>query len=102
MLFAVPHGIMRVCMYGRVHDYSYLRHIEMKCKQQQTQSGCIETAAALGGGGGVGSALDTAKSQAQSIRDRLPLPPFYSPDGFLDSDTPLVPQSLEAARKYCG
>jgi hypothetical protein len=31
-----------------------------------------------------------------------PLPVFYAPPGMLDSDTPLQPQSLEAAKRFCG
>ena len=29
-------------------------------------------------------------------------PSFYAPPGMLDSDTPLQPQSLEAAKRFCG
>ena len=29
-------------------------------------------------------------------------PPFYAPIGMLDTDTPLLPHSLEAAKRFCG
>jgi acetoin utilization deacetylase AcuC-like enzyme len=60
-----------------VHEYTYLRYIDEKCKAS------VITAAAGG-------------------RPAMALPAFYAPPGMLDSDTPLQPQSLEAAKRFCG
>ena len=61
----------------RVHEYSYLNHLENKCRQ------------AAGG-----TYQHTSSDPA--------LPYFYAPAGFLDSDTPLSEHSLHAAKMFCG
>ena len=55
----------------RVHEYSYINHLQKKCAS-------VESPAYYG--------------------DK---PSFYAPAGKLDSDTPLVPQSLDASSKFC-
>jgi hypothetical protein len=61
-----------VFFWSRVHDHSYLRHLQDKCN-------------ALSGLPG------TAKQ-----------PPHAAPPAFLDVDTPLSATSLDAARRFCG
>lgn len=56
----------------RVHDIEYLQHLENKCRQSK---------------------------QPGSYRN---IPPFQAPAGYLDCDTPLVEQSLDAAKRFCG
>lgn len=58
----------------RCHEFSYLKHIQEKCEASQ------------------GIYNDSHKK----------VPSFYAPGGRLDSDTPVGPNSLEAARKFCG
>lgn len=70
----------------RVHEYSYLSHLQSKCSQSSAIDSSDEAIGEKGSG--------TAKMQ--------PMPSFYAPAGNLDTDTPLVTQSLYAARKYCG
>jgi acetoin utilization deacetylase AcuC-like enzyme len=68
----------------RVHEYAYLNHLESKCKtsleRQNTQG------------------FETHNSESNSSA----IPSFYAPSGYLDIDTPLVPQSLNASRRFCG
>lgn len=66
----------------RVHDFEYLHHMQTKCAMAQ-------------------QALTQSAPQPQSSII-CPLPPFYAPVGQLDNDTPLGPQSLEAATRFCG
>jgi hypothetical protein len=63
----------------RVHEYSYIRHLEAKCKQAS---------------GHLYIPSDT------SLESKLPH--FYAPGGMLDADTPLTGQSLLAAKMFCG
>lgn len=58
----------------RVHDYEYLQHLEHKAAQ----------------------AIDPINS-AKIIT----MPEFYARAGLLDFDTPLVANSLTAAKKFC-
>ena len=62
----------------RVHDFAYFQHLEQKCK------------------------VADASSLKGINRDESKYPPFYAPPGMLDADTPLVHQSLDASRKFCG
>jgi hypothetical protein len=62
----------------RVHEYAYLSHLEAKCL----------------------SSINT--TQTTERQNQVPIPSFYAPVGNLDGDTPLVPQSLDASRRYCG
>ena len=55
----------------RVHEPSYIHYLKEKCRMQNTGDN----------------------------RDRQPF--FYAPDGYLDVDTPLSPQSLDASSKFC-
>ena len=71
----------------RVHDLSYLRHLEAKCN-----------AAASASGNSKNSNSSSNSSNSSSAQE----PDFYSPPGMLDSDTPLKPQSLAASRDFCG
>ena len=59
----------------RVHDGDYLHYVKAKC--------ALAAGAKPEGGG-------------------LQLPSFYAPAGDLDTDTPLGPQSLQAASRFCG
>ena len=61
----------------RVHDYEYLRHLE--CRGGSTS------------GATVGAASATSAP-----------PPWLPPPGSLDTDTPLVDASLDAAKRFCG
>ena len=61
----------------RVHDYAYFQHLQQKCK-------------------------DADISLSKFNNDISKNPSFYAPPGMLDSDTPLVHQSLDASRKFCG
>lgn len=58
----------------RVHEYSYIAHLEAKVKQ---------------------SAPGTATGSSS-------IPSFYAPAGYLDIDTPLSSSSLDAAKRFCG
>lgn len=58
----------------RVHEYSYLKHLESKSQEAVRREGC----------------------------DYQEKPSFYAPGGNLDCDTPLSPQSLTAAKRFCG
>ena len=69
--------LTHIPFYARVHEYSYLNHLENKCRQ------------AAGG-----TYQHTSSDSA--------LPYFYAPAGFLDSDTPLSEHSLHAAKMFCG
>lgn len=60
----------------RVHDFAYFQHLEKKCLNRDSL---------------------TIKDNRDSN-----MPWFYAPPGFLDADTPLVNQSLDASRKFCG
>ena len=55
----------------RVHEYSYIQHLQKKCASVESPT---------------------------SYSDK---PSFYAPAGKLDSDTPLVPQSLDASSRFC-
>lgn len=66
--------------FHRVHEYTYLRYIEEKCK----------------------AASITKDEKTKKGAPAQELPPFYAPVGMLDSDTPLQAQSLEAAKRFCG
>eukprot|EP01032_Pedospumella_encystans_P011509 gene11509-13377_t len=68
----------------RVHEYTYLKYIEDKCR-----------AAAM-----MSSAAEKGTPNNHSVAAQFPS--FYAPPGMLDSDTPLQPQSLEAAKRFCG
>jgi acetoin utilization deacetylase AcuC-like enzyme len=57
----------------RVHEFAYLQHLERKCSD---------------------NSIGTAASDHS-------LPYFYAPPGLLDTDTPLVSQSFEAAKRFC-
>jgi acetoin utilization deacetylase AcuC-like enzyme len=70
-----------------VHEYTYLRYLDEKCK------------ASVGFGGGATSSSSSGADRGKSV---MALPAFYAPPGMLDSDTPLQPQSLEAAKRFCG
>ena len=59
----------------RCHEYAYLRHIQEKCDAAK--------------GGGVHA-------------DFTVIPSFYAGTGMLDSDTPVGPTSLQAAKRFCG
>ena len=59
----------------RVHELSYLQHLENKCRSINIE---------------------------KNANIQLNLPAFYAPNGYLDTDTPLSPQSLDAARNFCG
>jgi acetoin utilization deacetylase AcuC-like enzyme len=74
----LKYALPSIC--NRVHEYTYLRYIDEKCK----------ASVGLRGGG-----VDGGKPA-------MALPAFYAPPGMLDSDTPLQPQSLEAAKRFCG
>jgi acetoin utilization deacetylase AcuC-like enzyme len=69
----------------RCHEYSYLRHIQEKCEASQQ-----------GQGQGQGQGDNTKSSKHKQ------LPAFYAPGDRLDSDTPVGPHSLHAARHFCG
>lgn len=56
----------------RCHEYSYLRYLQDKCEA------------------------------SQGISNKQEIPSFYAPGDKLDSDTPLGPNSLAAARTFCG
>jgi acetoin utilization deacetylase AcuC-like enzyme len=62
----------------RCHEYAYLKHIQDKC----------DAAANLSG-------EDVSGGEANT-------PSFYAGVGMLDSDTPVGPSSLIAARRFCG
>ncbi|KAJ1409956.1 histone deacetylase domain-containing protein [Ochromonadaceae sp. CCMP2298] len=72
----------------RVHDYTYLRHLEQKC---------LSGGGGGGSSGGVGSGVYGGGDTAG-----VGLPSFYAGAGLLDCDTPLLPQSLAAAKRFCG
>lgn len=55
-----------------VHEFEYLQHLENKCRQSK-QPGSYQN-----------------------------IPAFQAPAGYLDCDTPLVEQSLDAAKRFCG
>lgn len=63
----------------RVHDFAYFQHLQQKCKDADGSS---------------------SKNINQDISKKAPS--FYAPPGMLDADTPLVHQSLDASRKFCG
>ena len=69
--------LTHIPFYARVHEYSYINHLENKCRQ------------AAGG-----TYQHTSSDPA--------LPYFYAPAAFLDSDTPLSEHSLHAAKMFCG
>jgi acetoin utilization deacetylase AcuC-like enzyme len=56
----------------RCHEYSYLKYIQDKC------------------------------DASQGVINKQKMPSFYAPENKLDSDTPLGPYSLTAARNFCG
>lgn len=58
----------------RVHEYSYIAHLEAKVKQ----------------------------SVANNVSGPATMPNFYASAGYLDIDTPLSSSSLEAAKRFCG
>ena len=61
----------------RVHEYSYLSHLENKIRQHVNQS----SVNVVSGGNA---------------------PEFYAPPGYLDCDTPLSVASFDAAKRFCG
>lgn len=67
----------------RVHEYAYLKHLENKCHASSRQNH---------------QSSENRNQKSDSSR----IPPFYAPTGYLDIDTPLVPQSLNASRRFCG
>jgi hypothetical protein len=102
-----------------VHEYSYLKHLEDKCqaaarlqvqRNQQIQvklegSTTADPASAFApGGGGYGTSGfgSNVCGNNSSAGGNHGFPPFYAPAGMLDCDTPLQPQSLEAAKRFCG
>jgi acetoin utilization deacetylase AcuC-like enzyme len=70
----------------RVHEYTYLNHLEAKCHLAYSNGRSTE--------GGINSNLDSVEQQK--------IPYFYAPTGNLDVDTPLVAKSLTASRMFCG
>ena len=61
----------------RCHEYSYLKHIQEKCDA-------------------------AARAQADREKEDANIPSFYAGVGKLDSDTPVGPSSLIAAKRFCG
>jgi hypothetical protein len=68
----------------RVHEYTYLNHLENKCKTSSERQNL--------------QGFDSCDQESNSSG----IPHFYAPSGYLDIDTPLVPQSLNASRRFCG
>lgn len=60
----------------RVHEYAYLRHLQDKCNREEVSFGKPSHVSSSSG--------------------------HASPNEYLDSDTPLGPLSLSAARRFCG
>jgi acetoin utilization deacetylase AcuC-like enzyme len=65
----------------RVHEFTYLNHLQKKCEESSN------------------SHNEVSLSFQPEKRD---FPSFYAPKGFLDTDTPLSPQSLNASTMFCG
>jgi hypothetical protein len=60
------------------------------------------SAPAPGGGYSTSGLGSNVCSNNNSAGGNCGFPPFYAPAGMLDCDTPLQPQSLEAAKRFCG
>lgn len=74
------------CVTLRVHEYTYLSHLEAKCHLAHS----------------TGRSSDgDIKSNGHSLEQQK-MPYFYAPTGNLDVDTPLVAKSLTASRMFCG
>ena len=71
----------------RVHEYSYLSHLQSKCLQTSAMAASDRTA---------------EEKDSDAAMRMQPMPSFYAPAGNLDTDTPLVTHSLNASKKYCG
>ena len=90
---------------GRVHEYEYLSHLEMKCRDAAKSVLKYEDAATpvhFKTSDDYDNAGHQQYQQVKVRQEQQQIPSFYAPPGNLDVDTPLVPQSLEASRKFCG
>ena len=86
-----------------MHEYEYLRHLEKKCLDAAKSVLKYEDAATPAHFKTSDNHEGHQQYQQVKVRqEQQQIPSFYAPPGNLDVDTPLVPQSLEASRKFCG
>ena len=88
-----------------MHEYEYLSHLEKKCRDAAKSILKYEDTAPLihtQTGDKYDNEGNQRHQQLRIRQEQQQMPSFYAPPGNLDVDTPLVPQSLEASRKFCG